>query len=284
MNLPTAGSRPGRVALEGLIAMVGLLLVGAPLAWGTVLAQEIGHHDHAYSHQAGLDFAHPLIAESPWPHSKLRLDYFFRTIDLEGERDTEGVVQLEVEYTLLKSLSVGAKLPFMVAGTEGRPSGFDTQEAEFSLTFATSALQRRDFLLGFGVEFDLHIGDDGHGHGRRRSAKVEPFLDMGYRWRDLEVVAVTMLGIPTGKSEEGGIDTDFGYSLSFLYRFATPAQGLLEFEGWADDHELVTRVTPGVKFRPMADEAVWVGLGASFPLLAYAEFDRQAIISLFYHF
>ena len=44
-------------------------------------------HDDPSDTQASLHFSHPLIAESPSPDTKVRLDYFFLNVDGEVQDD-----------------------------------------------------------------------------------------------------------------------------------------------------------------------------------------------------
>jgi hypothetical protein len=248
-----------------------------------------GDHDRTHSHDEGLHFAHPLIAESPSPDTKIRFDYFFRDIKSEGEDATENEVRVEAEYAFHRTFSVEVDVPFVFLDPKDGSSRENLKNVEIGLKFANFAFEEHNLLLGYGIEFGLPTGDDKKGIGSNNIFEIEPFLSLGYKWQGLEVVAFASFGIPTNQEEGEEVETELGYNLSFLYHLTPRVSGLLEFDGETvlsgdEEGETVANITPGIIFRPLANPNLAVGLGVSVPLSDEEEFDIQTTASVFYHF
>ncbi|MFQ5714664.1 MAG: helix-turn-helix domain-containing protein [Candidatus Scalinduaceae bacterium] len=258
------------------------------------LAKEGHSHIHEQSppHHAGLHFSHPLIAESPSPDTKVRLDYFYRDIDVDGEKARESTIRFEAEYAFHRAFSIEVDVPYTFLDPDRESENFSNLDTvEVALKFANFAFEEHNLLLGYGIEFGLPTGDEKEGIGSNNIFEFEPFLDIGYKWRNLEVVAFGTFGIPTNQDKDKGeeVETELGYNVSLLYHFTPRIQGLLELDGESvlsgdDDGDSVVNISPGIKFRPLADYDLIVGTGVSIPLSSKDEFDIRTILSIFYHF
>jgi hypothetical protein len=262
-----------------------LVLLAAPAPARPLAAQAHGE-EHHQGHAAGLHFAHPLIAESVSPDTKIRLDYRFR--DLEGgERNT---VAVEGEYAFHRAFSIEVGIPYTSLDREEMPDGSSLGNTEVALKFANYAFEERGLLLGYGIEFGLPTGDDEEGIGSDHIVDIEPFLNAGYKRGGLETVAFATFGIPTNQRPEEVVETELGYNLSLLYHVGSRLQALLELDGESilsneeGEEQTTLNLTPGLKVRPLAGQNLLVGIGVGVPLAEDQEFDTRVIISAFYHF
>lgn len=140
-SVPTPGTRRPvlAAALAAILGATPSVAQEAPPPRG-----EDGSHQHAHGgHHEGLHFAHPLIAESVSPDTKVRIDHrFFEFPD--GDNENSGV--LEAEYAVTRSFSVEAGIPYSYTATEAG-------NAEILLKFANYAFEEAGVLLGYGIEF-----------------------------------------------------------------------------------------------------------------------------------
>lgn len=256
-------------------------------------------HDHGQGSEHGnehlgetLHFSHPLIAESPSPDSKIRLDFDSLDLTGDGESGTERGVRLEAEYAFFPSFSIELDVPYVSLGPEGEPSTSGLDNISVGFKFANFAFADRGVLLGYGLELGLPTGDDEKGIGSSNLLEIAPFLAVGYKRRALELVSFLEFGIPTNQDEAKGqeVETELGFNLSALYHFSPRWQGLLELDGEEvlsgeeEEGHSVLNLTPGVKFRPVAGNSLLLGVGLSFPLSHEEEFDTRIVGSAFYHF
>lgn len=254
------------------------------LAAGTARAQE-HRYQSGHSHE-GLHFAHPLIAESVSPDTKVRLDYRFRDPD-EGD---ENSVALEAEYAFHRTFSIELGAPYTFLSRDGGADASHLGNTEVAFKFANFAFEQHGVLLGYGLELGLPTGSDEEGIGSDHIVEFEPFLNAGYATGDLEAVGFAKFGIPTNQRDEEEVETELGYNLAILYHLGHRLQALLELDGETilsqeqNEEETVVNLTPGIKFRPIAERELLIGLGAGLPLTSRQEFDTRVVVSLFYHF
>lgn len=285
--------------LGRLVLTTTLLLAGIHSA--AAQTQDPGHdhapgHDH--DHDAGhehpgqpLHFSHPLIAESPSPDTKIRIDFNSLDIQAGDEVGRESGVQLEAEYAFHPSFSIEVDVPWVSLDPEGEPKVSGLGNIGLGFKFANFAFADQGVLLGYGLELGLPTGDDEKGTGSSNLLEVAPFLAVGYKHRKLELVSFLEFGIPTHQNEEKGqeVETELGFNLSALYHVSSRWQALLELDGeevlsGEEEGHSVLNLTPGVKFRPVAGKSLLVGAGVSFPLSNEEEFDTRLVGSVFYHF
>ncbi|MCI0691960.1 hypothetical protein L0337_08130 [candidate division KSB1 bacterium] len=270
--------------LKFTLKLLAFVFVTHNLVWG----QESHSHKDASSHRGGLHFSHPLITESPSPDTKVRFDYFFREMDSEDEKARESTVRFEGEYAFHQAFSIEVNIPYVFQGPDGGSHESNLGNLELALKFANLAFAENGLLLGSGIEFGIPTGNDMKGIGSDHIVEIEPFLNLGYRLKQLEVVAFTTFGIPTNLKNGDEAATGLGYNISLLYHFTPRLQGLLEFDGEAalngEEEPAVINITPGIKVSPLAESNLQVGLAVSLPLSSNTEFDTQALMSIFYHF
>ncbi len=242
-------------------------------------------HDHG---PFDLHFSHPIVAESPSPDTKVRLDYGFSDLDEDGGVSRNGV-RIEVEYAFHPSFSIELDVPYTFRAVEeaGTESSFDN--VEIALKFANFAFAESGILLGYGIEFGLPTGDPDKGIGSDHIVELVPFLDFGYKRGHVELVSFAEFAVPTNQNEEEEVETEFEFTFSSLYHFAPRLEGLLEFDGATvlsgeEAGETVLNVNPGLKFRLLGSRRLAVGLNAGFPLTNHREFDVRVLASVFYHF
>jgi len=237
----------------------------------------------------GLHFTHPIIAESPSPDTKARVDYLFRNINDNGQNVNEHGVNFEGEYAFNRSFSIEVDTPYTVVDPKGAASMSHLGTVGLSFKFANFAFEDHGILLGYGLEFGLPTGDEERGIGSDHLVDIEPFFDIGYKRDNLEVVAFTSFGIPINQNQGEAVETEMGYNLSFLYHLNHRFAGILEFDGHTilsgpEDGASVVNITPGFKVKPTHNDKFELGAGVSLPLTNTREFDVRAKVSAFYHF
>jgi len=272
-------SRRGRChrLLPALVA-AGLLAAAPPGA----RADDEPAGDH---HHAPLHFSHPLIAESPSPDTKVRLDVF----GLDEEEGDATSFRLEAEYAFHPSFSIELDVPYTRLAPDGGGSVSSLDTVGIGLKFANFAFADKGLLLGYGVELGLPTGDDGKGIGSDHLVEVETFLSLGYKRDRFELVTFVEFGIPTNQEEDDEFETELGLQVSLLYHLSSRLQLLLEADGervlsGEEEGETVVNLSPGVKVKAAAGSAWWIGAAAGFPLSNEEEFDRRLLLSAFYHF
>jgi len=243
------------------------------------------HHD---GDEHGLHFSHPLIAESPTPDTKIRLDYFYANTsgEMSGNLHT---ARLEGEYAFSRSLSVEIDAPFSVFRPDGGPTFANTDNVDIALKYANFTFEKHGVVLGGGLEFGLPTGDDARGIGSNNVLEISPFLDAGLKVDRFEFVAFATFSAPL--NDRGGENTDLelGWNFSTLYHFNERIEGILELDGvevfgGERDGTTIVNLTPGVKVAPFKSHKFKVGLGVSVPLTSDQEFHTMTVLSLFRHF
>ncbi|MBI1367040.1 MAG: hypothetical protein GC162_00150 [Planctomycetes bacterium] len=234
-----------------------------------------------------LHFDHPLVAESPSPDTKIRLDYIFEnSANGEGDRHT---LNVEGEYAFNPSFSIEVNAPYTWLNPDagGTTSHFDS--AEIALKYANFAFADRGLLVGGGIEFGLPTGDAGRDIGSDHQLDIEPYIDLGYRNGPWQIVGFASLGIPANRNGDDEADFEIGWNLAVLRELNEQFTAVLEFDGEYSfngdegDHEIIN-ITPGLKVRPFDHQNVQVGLGVRLPLTSDREFNVQSIVSIFWHF
>lgn len=271
------------------LVRVYLVLAGFLLALHAPASAQESHRHVDSSHNDGLHFSHPLVAESPSPDTKIRFDYALLDVDGAGPQATVSTFRLEAEYAFYRVFSVEVDVPYTWLDPEQGSSRSNLDNVQVGLKFANFAFEERGLLLGYGIEFGFPTGDSGEGIGSGHIFEIEPFLDVGYKWRDIEVVAFTEFGIPTNQEEGEEVETELGYNVSALYHFSSGLQGLIEVDGESvlsgeESGESLVNISPGIKIRPLPLRELILGLSVGVPVSEIDQFDTRVRVSVFYHF
>lgn len=258
---------------------VVIAILAAPAA-----AQQDEHNDDGHDHSSHLHFSHPIFTESVSPDNKVRLDW----AGTFGNDEDENELEIEGEWAIAPSFSIEVVVPYVFVSPDGEPSQNAFGNIEVALKFANFAFENRGVLLGYGIALGFPTGNPGEGIGDDHIVEFEPFLNIGVKTGDLELVAWTRFGIPTNQREDEEIETEFHYDVAALFHFNRRLQGLLELNGETglsgeEAGKGTVRLGPGVKLAPFSDASFMVGIGASFPL-DDDEVDAALRVSLFYHF
>lgn len=268
----------------------------------------------SHEHSHGLHFSHPLVAESPTPDRKVRLDYLF--FDHESG-EAEHSLQVGAEWPFHRSFSIEVAVPYSVD-----ESAFGFTQLTFKLGNYT--FEERGLFLGYGLGLGLptsgSAGHEEHSHGPDEEGhthgavvptergggpsfdgvasvhaalghdhyELEPFLDVGYQWGPWELAAFGTFVVPTGAGG-GAAENQFAYNFSALYRASPRLQLLLESDGHAHLNgpgttRAAARIDPGVKFRPFPGRELFLGAVAMIPLTDERDFDAALRISALYHY
>lgn len=249
-----------------------ILAAAAALAAAAVPASAQEPHEHAHPEQEahgheGLHFSHPLVAESPTPDTKIRLDYRF--FDYPEGTD-ENSAQLEAEYAFSRVFSVEAGLPYTFNG-----AAFGNVSVLFK--FSNYAFEASGVLLGYGLGFSAptngapETGGGGHAasvqpeasrtrpQGRSRPSRegpataepllhtsggggvvpslgtqtwqVQPYMNVALEQGAWELAAWGLLGVPFNQEHQHEVQTSITYQLSTLYHVSDRLQAVLELDG-----------------------------------------------------
>jgi len=264
-----------------------LLLVGIIAFGNSARAQHDHEHDDEGSDHSHLHFSHPLVAESPSPDTKVRLDHFFGDIGGD-EPGSSNVLRLEAEYAFHPSFSVEVNVPYVFLSPDDGASVSRLGNTEVGLKFGNFAFAEHGVLLGYGLEVGLPTGSDGTGIGSDHILEIEPFLNVGYKRDMLEAIGFAAFGIPTNQEEGEEIETEFAYNLSVLYHLSQRVEAVVELDGETvlsgEEDEAIANLSPGFKLKPLAATPLQIGFGVGFPLTTDRAFDVRTVFSLFYHF
>lgn len=137
----------------------------------------------------------------------------------------------------------------------------------------------------------FHTGGAGGVHAMLGTDEweVAPYVNLGLRTGDVELVGWAIFGIPFSQADQEEVATQLSYDLSALYHVSSRLQALLELNGsgglsGSAVGEDVAALSPGLKFRPAAGQPVWIGLAGSLPLWGEDPFEARALASLLWHF
>ncbi len=247
-------------------------------------------HQHTHRVDAPLHFSHPLIAESPSPDTKLRIDYQFRDIDNHEADSKEQTLRLEAEYAFHQSMSIEIDVPYVFTDPSGQSNQNRLGDIEIGLKLATFAWAAHGVLVGGGLELGLPTGNDDKAIGTDHVLTIEPFVDVGYKADRVEIVGFLAFGIPTNEpsGEKDEVDLELEFNIAFSFHLTPQVIGLFEIDGSSvvsgHENETVVNLTPGIKIRPDPDQPCEIGVGVSFPVSNDDEFDTQVRVSVFRHF
>ena len=258
----------------------------------TANSNSLSAHEGESHAEKGLHFSHPLISESPSPDTKIRLDYFF--MDIEGEEEQGGglknhTIRLEAEYAFSRNISIEVDAPYTFINPDEGIGVDHLNNIEVGLKLASFIFEQYGLLLGGGIEFGIPTGDDQKGVGSDHILEIEPFLSMGYKYNNFELVSFVSLGFPVNQDDGEDESDEFGYNVSLLYHLTNGIEVLLEIDGEValngeEDGESILNIDPGIKILPFNNKDIHIGFGAGFPLTEDEAFEYRLIGSLIYHF
>lgn len=256
----------------------------------------VAHEGESHS-KKGLHFSHPLITESPSPDTKIRLDYFFMNVEghhgedeeKEGGEFKEHTLRLEAEYAFSRNVSIEVNVPYTFIGPQEGSGTDHFDNTEVGLKFASYMFEKHGLLLGGGIEFGIPTGDYDKGIGSDHIIEIEPFVSMGYKYHDLELISFLSLGFPVNQDDDEDESDEFGYNVSLLYHLIPNIEVFVEFDGEValngeEDGGSVLNIDPGIKILPFENKDIHLGIGAGFPLTEDEEFEYRLVGSLIYHF
>jgi len=243
-------------------------------------------------HGSTIHFDHPLVAESPTPDTKIRLDYQYQ--NKPGEEDEAGskvsTVNLEAEYAFSPSLGIEIGIPYSFRDSKGEDGNTDhLDNVEVALKYANYSFADQGLVLGGGIELGLPTGSTRREIGTSHVLEIEPFLDFGYQTGDFEAIGFLKFGFPSNENTADETDLELGWNLSLLHKTTDNLQLLIEADGESvsggheDGHEVIN-LTPGIKFTLPDHPHITFGAGVSAPVSDDKEFYAMPFASVFYHF
>ena len=251
-----------------------------------------GSQAHEPYHQdAPLHFSHPLVTESPSPDTKLRLNYTVADQPAEGPEPhtTFHTGTLVGEYAFNKSVGIEGSIPYSIADRDGQPSVDHLNDVELGIKYANYALADHGFLIGGGLEVSLPTGSNSKQIGSGHTVEISPYLIAGYKVAAIELIGAVNFSIPANEHTANKTNWILEWHYSALYHANNSLEFLIEFDGESvyggdEDGFKTVNITPGIKFRPLADHRLQVGAGVTLPLTREKEFRARPILSAFYHF
>ena len=120
---------------------------------------------------------------------------------------------------------------------------------------------------------------------------MEPYLNVGYRGGSWELTAWTRFAIPFRQEEQHDVGTEIRWNLAALLHASSRLQALLELDGSGgiSGHAVgddVLFASPGLRFRPLAGQPLWIGSAVGIPVASGVEedpFDVRWKTSVFWH-
>ncbi len=197
-------------------------------------------------------------------------------------------VIFEGEYAPVRWMSFEIEIPYTVADRDEEPNRHNLDDLEVAIKLANFVFEDEGVLLGGGLELGLPTGNSSNELGSDRRIMIEPFVDVGWKRGDFEVIGFLKFGFPENEAADDP-DWELGWNTSLLYHATPVLASVLEFDGervWGgeEDGETVAHVSPGLRMNPLADHDFAVGTGVSIPITNDEEFDLRWSISIFYHF
>ena len=280
-NPDRIGSGSHGVLLRRSILLIALIAVPASGIYGQDHDED---HDHDHDH---LHFSHPLVTESPTPDTKLRFDYAgTRTTGAAEVR--ENVFRLEGEYAFNHAVSIAIVTPFVSRTAPASDRASNVGNVELSLKGASMALGEHGVLIGGGMSAELPTGNEAKGIGSSHIVELEPFVDLAYKRKALELVGFTTLSSAFRRRAGEEAERNLAVDLSALYEIHPRLETLLELTNeralvGAESGAQQTFVAPGVKVYPFTNRQIM--FGASLEVgLGTADDTRTLLLSAFYHF
>ncbi|MFQ5749511.1 MAG: hypothetical protein ACE5H3_08650 [Planctomycetota bacterium] len=239
-----------------------------------------------HHHEDGLHFSHPLVAESPSPDTKIRMD--LTRSQLPGRAGTRHTILFEGEYAFTRSVSVEVDVPFTRLDPSNALNSNHLDTVGAALKYANFALEKEGLLLGGGIELGLPTGDEARGIGSDEVIEVEPFLDFGLQRGPWEVVGFSRFGFPTHE-DVNQADLEWSWNLSLLYHLTPAVSPLAELDGTSisggTEGGLQTiNASLGLKVAPTGDPDFQVGLAVRKSLRTEREFNTEILLAVFFHF
>jgi len=241
-----------------------------------------------HAHERRLHFSHPLIAESPSPDTKVRMDYFFSD-ETGEERATRHLARLEMEYAFRPWVSLETDIPYAFLDPKTAGSASNLGNVSVALKLASFAFAQQGLLLVGGLETGLPTGDSNKNIGSSHVVELEPFVDVGLARGDLELIAFVAPAFPTNENGEDEAGVELGWNVSLGYHLNPRLESLLELDGervfgGEEAGHSTAYVTPGLKVSPFATRNLQLGAGVSLPVSDDRDFHTRVVVSVFYHF
>ena len=258
---------------------LGSLLFASP-----ALAQDHDHGDHD-DHDGPLHFAHPIFTESPSPDTKLRLDYLFRQI-VAGEQ--EHSMRVEAEYAFTPSVSIEANLP-VTSRRESGTSANSVGSGEIALKLASYAAADRGLLFGGGLALGVPTGSDRKAIGSGHIVEIEPYVDIGYKKGEAELVSFLAFSTTTHRRAGELREDDLSLAASGLYHVAERVETLIEFQtaralAGAEEGRQTATVAAGVKYHVGRVHHLVLGIGGRVPITHERDSEHEVLLSVLWHF
>lgn len=268
-----------------------LLLAAPPLraqesgAHDSTAVEDHDHHDHDGDH-GPVHFSHPLVAESPSPDTKLRLDYATSRLGV-GLRTTDA--RLEGEYAFTPGFSIEASLPWARRAEDGLTSVSSLGSASVALKAASFRLAHHGVILGGGLETSFPTGSDRKEIGSAHLVELEPFVDAGWRSERVEAVAFARTSATVHRRDGEDAERALGLAASLLYHLTSRVETLVETDAvralaGEESGTWATVVAPGIKAYPLGTHSLCLGLSMQLPVTQAKAYDRALMFSLLHHF
>src|SRR5206468_919400 len=116
-------------------------------------------------------------------------------------------------YAFRRTFSIEVNFPYTFRRSNIEPAQNHADTFEVSLKFASFAFEKHHILPTYGVSFNLPTGNR-TGIGSNHITTVEPFVGLGYKRKNLELIGIASVGFPVHKrtSDDEGKEFGFGFA------------------------------------------------------------------------
>jgi hypothetical protein len=197
-------------------------------------------------------------------------------------------MRLEGEYAFTPSVSIEANIPV----TSRRESGTSVNSVgsgEIALKLANYGLADRGFLFGGGLALGVPTGNDRKAIGSGHIYELEPYVDMGYKRGEAELVSFLSYSTTVHRHVDEENEEEVALALSGLYHVAERVETLVEFQtirsvNGEESGRQTAAVGAGVKYHIGRIHHLVVGIGGRVPITHDRESDAEVLLSALWHF
>lgn len=225
----------------------------------------------------GPHFIDAFFTENAYFERKIRPDVMYASSD---EADVL-TAQVEVEWALLRSLSVIVHAPFLSVSPASGPTEAGFGDARLGVKLAP-VNDRSRFILSAGIDTRFPTGDGDRGLGEEHGA-AEPFLlawhpfGPGKRWL---LQLGTHLEVPFDSGEDIHAESSFALSWTSPIGLTPILEGVVEYGVEGEDPAFAVAPEFRYEFAPAWE----VGAGVLVPVSGPREADFTLIAGLIRHF
>lgn len=225
-----------------------------------------------------MELSEPAFTSDPTTGTQIKAGHIF----LDEEDGKSHTAELELELAIAPWASVELTVPYTFQNPDAGRSYRNLDGMEIALKLANYRFAESGVVLGAGLEIELPTGEDRKDIGSNNEINLEPYIAVGVKSGNFEVISTLNVGIPANQStgDRDAVDLEIGFNTALTYHAAQQHSVFMELDGETvvrgEDDELVINGTAGVLWRPFDDPDIVIGAGASIPLSEDEEFSVRS--------